>query len=92
MREKSEKNVRETTLADTKANEEAEGGGITGIREQRFPCFIPFHGEELVGEGCPLKPMEYHVGADVHTAVHGGPHARAGGCVLKEAASHGDPT
>lgn len=27
--------------------------------------------------------MQDHVGADIHTAAHGGPHAAAGGCALK---------
>ena len=33
-----------------------------------------------------------HAGADIHTAARGGPHAAAGGCVLKEAAAHGKRT
>ena len=45
-----------------------------------------------VKEVVPLQPMEDHIGADIHNAVHGGPHATAGGYTLKEAAAHGGPT
>ncbi|KAK4828876.1 hypothetical protein QYF61_001004 [Mycteria americana] len=39
----------------------------------------------MVMQVVPLQPMEVHGGADIHPAVHGGPHAGAGGDVLKEA-------
>ncbi|GAB0193692.1 zinc finger and BTB domain-containing protein 5 [Grus japonensis] len=40
----------------------------------------------------PLQPMKDHIGADLHTAAHGGPYTTAGRCALKEAAAHGEPT
>lgn len=40
----------------------------------------------------PLKPMEVPVRTDIYTAAHRGPHAGAGGCVLKEAVAHEEPT
>jgi len=46
----------------------------------------------VVKQVIPLKPMEDCVGAHTHAAACGGPHTRAGGCVLKEAAICGDPT
>jgi len=38
-----------------------------------------------------LQPVEDYAGADIHPAAHGGPHATARGCALKEAAAHGEP-
>lgn len=35
--------------------------------------------------------MEDYVGADIHAALHGGPHATSGGYTLKEDAAHGGP-
>lgn len=40
----------------------------------------------------PLKSMEDHGGANIHTAAQGGPHAVAGGYTLKEAVAYGEPT
>lgn len=40
----------------------------------------------------PLKSMEDHSGANMHTAAQGGPHAVAGGYTLKEAVAYGEPT
>jgi len=36
--------------------------------------------------------MKEPSGADIHSAVKGGPHARADGHALKEAAAYGEPT
>ncbi|KAK4810457.1 hypothetical protein QYF61_004237 [Mycteria americana] len=44
----------------------------------------------MVKQVVPLRPMEVHVRADIHTAACGGPHTRAGGCAMKEAAAHGE--
>jgi len=40
----------------------------------------------------PLQPMDVHSGAHIHTAAHGGRHAGADICDLKEAVAHGEPT
>ena len=55
--------------------------------------------EEREGEGAPgteaeipLKSMENNSKADIHTAGHKGPYARAGRYVLKGAVVHGKPT
>jgi len=48
-------------------------------------------GKEHGELGCTLQPMKDHTRSDIHTATHGGPHARAGGCALKEAADPGEP-
>ena len=70
--------------ADSKVNEEGGGGGAPGTGAD-----IPLQPMEktMVMQGVPLEPMEDHGGADLHTAACGGPHARAGGCTLKEAAA-----
>ncbi|KAK4807231.1 LOW QUALITY PROTEIN: hypothetical protein QYF61_024351 [Mycteria americana] len=39
----------------------------------------------MVMQVVPLQPMEVNGGADIHPAARGEPHARAGGCALKEA-------
>lgn len=36
-------------------------------------------GETTVKQAVPLKPVEDRVGADLHAAAHGGPHASADG-------------
>lgn len=46
----------------------------------------------LVDQVIPLQPMEKHTRQDIHMAVCGGPQAGAGGCVVREAAAHGQPT
>jgi len=39
----------------------------------------------MVRQAVALQPMEVHGGADTQPAAHGGPHATAGGCAVKEA-------
>lgn len=46
----------------------------------------------MVDQVVPLQPMEKHTRQDIHTAACGGPQAGAGGCALREAAAHGEPT
>ncbi|KAK4806141.1 hypothetical protein QYF61_001064 [Mycteria americana] len=45
----------------------------------------------MVRQVVPLQPMEVHSRADIHPAACGGPHAKASGCALKEAAACGEP-
>ncbi|KAK4818202.1 hypothetical protein QYF61_008586 [Mycteria americana] len=68
--------------ADTKVSEEGGGGGAPGTGAE-----IPLQPVEktMVKQVAPLQSMEVHDGADIHSEVHGGPPARADGCVLKEA-------
>ena len=67
--------------ADTKVSEE---GGAPGAGPE-----IPLQPvmKTMVMQVVPLQHMEVHGGADIHPAAHGGPHAGAGGCALKEAVS-----
>lgn len=46
----------------------------------------------MVVQVVPLQPKEDHVRVDIATAAYGGPHTGAGGCTLKEAAAHEEPT
>jgi len=62
---------------------------VLQVPEQRFPC-SPWC-KPMVKQVVPLQPMEDHAGADIHNELHGGPHARADGHALKEAAAHDVP-
>lgn len=46
----------------------------------------------MVDQVVPLQHMENHTRQDIHMAACGEPQAGAGGCVLREAAAHGEPT
>ncbi|KAK4830776.1 hypothetical protein QYF61_013609 [Mycteria americana] len=75
--------------ADTKVREKGGGEGAPGTRAE-----IPLQPEEktMVKKVVPLQPMEDRSGADTHPAACGGPYARVGRYVLKEAAACGNPT
>lgn len=57
--------------ADTNVSKEREGGGTPSTRAE-----ITL--QPVVKQVVPLQLMEGHVRADIHTAVHGGPHTGAG--------------
>ncbi|KAK4810783.1 hypothetical protein QYF61_008755 [Mycteria americana] len=63
--------------ADIKVSEEGGGGGAPGARPEIALQPVV---KTMVRQVVPLQPMEVSSGADVHPAVCGGPHARAGGC------------
>jgi len=72
--------------ADTKVSEEGGGEGAPGTGAE-----IPLQPvvRTMVRQLVPLKegnppPIEDQGGADIHPAACRGPHARAGGCALKE--------
>ena len=101
LRDRSEKNVRETTL-QTPRSVKKEGRRCSRHRSRyslaahredyvEADCPAAACGEDHSEEGISLHPVEYHAGANIHTAAHAGPRARAGGYALKEAAVHGEP-
>ncbi|PKU47132.1 protein pxr1-like [Limosa lapponica baueri] len=68
--------------ADTEVGEEGGGGGPPGIGAEISLQPVV---KTMVRQAVPLQPMEVNSGSDIYPAAHGRPHARAGGCVLKEA-------
>ena len=75
----SEEKKCEKQPCDTKVR---EGGGedASGTGAE-----IPLHSLEImVKQVVPLQPVESYGAADTYAAAHGGPHASAGACALKQ--------
>jgi len=86
--ERSEKKCERNSPADTEVSEEERGGGAPDAGAE-----IPLQPVEkiMAKQFVSLQHKEDHVRADTHPAAHGGPHDRAGGHALTEAAAHGEP-
>lgn len=85
MRERSEENMKETTL---QVREEGGGGGVPGTRTE---ILLQPMVKTIENVAVALQPMDNHIRADICTAASGGFHSGTGGDELNKAVAHEKP-